>query len=176
MNDDTTNSNIAGDISNITTNASTANTSTTIPQGQPVYVQNQLGQPVIVPLTPVNRAPPTAYYPQTPQPNIQYGNQNYPSVPPPSYEEVQNNRNDIVVVVDEFQLPRHSVRMKCPYCNKIVDTEIEYEDNVLVWGLCIILFIFTCLCCIPFCIKDIKDVVHYCPICRYEIAVKRRTI
>ncbi|ORY46282.1 hypothetical protein LY90DRAFT_703412 [Neocallimastix californiae] len=83
---------------------------------------------------------------------------------------------EVVLMINETQVPRSSFKMRCPHCNKTVDTEVQFEDNVLVWALCIILFIFTCLCCIPFCISDLKDAVHYCPICRNEIARRDRVI
>jgi len=88
----------------------------------------------------------------------------------------QNQNQEVILMINETQVPRQSFKMKCPHCNKTVDTVIQFEDNVLVWGLCVILFIYTCLCCIPFCITELKDAVHYCPICRNEIARRDRVI
>jgi len=66
--------------------------------------------------------------------------------------------------------------MYCPYCKKTVKTYIQYEDNIIVWGLCFALFCFTVvLFWLPFIFNQLKDIVHYCPYCRNEVGRKSRT-
>ncbi|ORX43499.1 hypothetical protein BCR36DRAFT_415519 [Piromyces finnis] len=118
-------------------------------------------------------------------------NPSMPIQPPPTYQQTimstfneSNKKSDILdnqqqqqpiyIIVGPNEIPRHPTKMYCPNCKKTVNTSVQYEDNVLIWCLCIILFLFTFLCCIPFCIEDLKDVVHYCPICRREIARREK--
>jgi len=68
------------------------------------------------------------------------------------------------------KLPRHSVKVLCPHCNQVVDTKISFENNSLTYGCCILLFCFTCLLWIlPICLNTLKDCIHYCPKCNFEI-------
>ena len=98
----------------------------------------------------------------------------------PSYTQIPQSfreQKQVVVLVNQVNPglisnpPRYSFRTVCPSCNNVVDTRIEYENNGFVWLLCLFLFFFTIfLCCIPFCINSIKDVVHRCPMCNRVIA------
>jgi len=139
-------------------------------QPQPVVGQPMLGQPQPVYVQVPDQSQLVLYYP--PQGNTSMD-------PPPAYTEKATTPSapqEVVIMVNSNQVPRHSAKLRCPHCNKTVDTVVQYEDNALVWVLCIILFIFTFLCCIPFCINDLKDAVHYCPICKNEIAKRERLV
>jgi len=133
-------------------------------QPQPVFVQ---GQPVYYPaVTPQGQVPAApqqlVYYPP---PNY---NQTVPSAPTAGAPQYAN-------VVVSNTVPRYSCKIVCPNCKKEVDTIVSVENSTLVWVLCIILFIFTGICCfIPFLISSLKEYVHYCPSCRREIARKKR--
>lgn len=82
-----------------------------------------------------------------------------------------NDPNAFTTMMMPSVVSRNPVQMRCPYCNENIVTVIKYENNSLVWILTILLFIFCCCCfCIPLLIDDIKDVIHYCPICNREIA------
>jgi uncharacterized protein with PIN domain len=82
-----------------------------------------------------------------------------------------NDPNAFTTMMMPSVVSRNPVQMRCPYCNENICTVIKYENNSLVWILTILLFIFCCCCfCIPLLIDDIKDVIHYCPICNREIA------
>jgi len=82
-----------------------------------------------------------------------------------------NDPNAFTTMMMPSIVSRNPVQMRCPYCNENIVTVIKYENNSLVWILTILLFIFCCCCfCIPLLIDDIKDVIHYCPICNREIA------
>jgi len=73
--------------------------------------------------------------------------------------------------VRAITVPKSSFQMRCPNCRQQVYTVVHYEDTAIVWLLCIILFCFTgILCFIPFLIPSLKDAIHYCPICRRELA------
>ena len=153
-----------------------------VQQPQPVVIQHpgyvQQPQPVVMPQPEYVQQPQPIYNGQVPPPPSYQQSVGFSQQTEPVNEKGGNNVNNqpqqVVVMVTPNQIPRVSTKMLCPYCNKTVDTKISFEDNALVWGLCVILFIFTLLCCIPFCIDDLKDVVHYCPICRREIARRER--
>ncbi|OUM66916.1 hypothetical protein PIROE2DRAFT_5774 [Piromyces sp. E2] len=68
-------------------------------------------------------------------------------------------------------IPRWSMQTVCPNCNKQVYTKIQYENNAIIFLLCIVLCFFTCICgIIPLFFNSLKDCVHYCPNCGREIA------
>ena len=148
-------------------------------QNNPYQYQNNGAAPIGAPQTIAytqQQNPPNHNYNQNVQ--IYQGQQPYIQPVQPAYAQIPQTirePNQVVVLVNPGYIggnpPRHSFRMVCPNCNKAVDTVIDYESNSYVWLLCFLLFLFTaCLCCIPFCIDSIKDVVHRCPICNKEIA------
>ena len=94
--------------------------------------------------------------------------------------QTMRDQNQVVVLVNPVNPafianpPRHSFRTVCPNCNKLVNTEVEFENNSMVWLLCFLLFFFTVFfCCIAFCITSIKDVSHRCPVCKQVIASRK---
>ncbi|OUM63660.1 hypothetical protein PIROE2DRAFT_9736, partial [Piromyces sp. E2] len=117
------------------------------------------------------------------QPNPGYPFQSQVLLQNPSQAQLYNSQGQYSITVNTNDpnafttmmmlsvVSRNPVQMRCPYCNENIVTVIKYENNSLVWILTILLFIFCCCCfCIPLLIDDIKDVIHYCPICNREIA------
>ncbi|PKK73457.1 hypothetical protein RhiirC2_847620 [Rhizophagus irregularis] len=63
----------------------------------------------------------------------------------------------------------------CPHCNDIVLSYIEYKNGSCTWLSCFILsHMLVAACFIPFCVNDLKDVVHYCPNCNKIMAIYSR--
>ncbi|XP_068176749.1 LITAF domain-containing protein-like [Antennarius striatus] len=65
----------------------------------------------------------------------------------------------------------------CPKCRQTVLSEVEYSSGLLTFlvcsGLCI--FGFGCGCClIPFCVNQLKDVIHTCPTCKTQLGSHNR--
>ena len=94
--------------------------------------------------------------------------------------QTMRDQNQVVVLVNPINQafianpPRHSFSTVCPNCNKVVNTEVEFENNGYVWLVCLLLFCFTAFfCCIAFCINSLKDVSHRCPICKNVIASRK---
>jgi len=78
-----------------------------------------------------------------------------PAGEPPSYQQTlsptndvknlaeQQVRNAVVICNSGTYVPKHSYNMYCPYCKKNVPSVVEFENNTLVWLLCIgLCFIF----------------------------------
>ncbi|KAJ8309787.1 hypothetical protein KUTeg_011652 [Tegillarca granosa] len=113
-------------------------------------------------------------------------------LPPPAYEEnppasgygepVYNPPSNVVVpmpVANVVRFQNSPVRMQCFACNKDIVTTTSYESGMMAWVVCFTLFavLFTWfICCIPFCIKDLKDVKHSCPNCNQELGRYNRLI
>jgi len=140
------------------------------------------GQPQQPQTVPVQGPPPVlvqgqpVYYPAVaPQQLVYYPPPNYDqlaaSAPAPSAPATPQYANAVV----SNTVPRYSCKIICPNCKKEVDTIVSVENSTLVWILCVVLFLFTGICCfIPFLIKSLKEYVHYCPSCRREIARNKR--
>ncbi|KAL6621161.1 LITAF-like zinc ribbon domain-containing protein [Neocallimastix sp. 'constans'] len=78
-------------------------------------------------------------------------------------------------ILGEPEIPKTPFLVKCPHCNTDVRTVIKYENNEIVYLLCIVLCIVSCIFSfIPFLINGIKDCVHYCPYCKREISRAKR--
>ncbi|KAA3676634.1 lipopolysaccharide-induced tumor necrosis factor-alpha factor [Paragonimus westermani] len=79
------------------------------------------------------------------------------------------------IVVQPVQ--RDPVRLQCPYCLEDIITLTEYHPGVCTYlssvGLCVIGCPFGC-CLIPFCLNDLKDVVHRCPSCSHVVATYKK--
>ncbi|RNA17581.1 lipopolysaccharide-induced tumor necrosis factor-alpha factor [Brachionus plicatilis] len=69
-----------------------------------------------------------------------------------------------------------------PYCLAEIITKIDYKSGLTNWlacggicisGLCLLFPWFGCQF-IPFCINDLKDVVHSCPNCKKELGIASR--
>ncbi|XP_045053644.2 LITAF domain-containing protein-like [Desmodus rotundus] len=65
----------------------------------------------------------------------------------------------------------------CPYCGNYILTVTTPVPGLLTWMLCTGLFVFGCFlgCCLfPFCMENLMDVKHICPVCRHEVFRYRR--
>ncbi|RIA97288.1 LITAF-like zinc ribbon domain-containing protein [Glomus cerebriforme] len=58
----------------------------------------------------------------------------------------------------------------CPHCHRTVLSVIRYESGGCTWLCCLALSFFSPLCFIPFCVTDLKDVIHNCPNCHKIMA------
>ncbi|XP_003746428.1 lipopolysaccharide-induced tumor necrosis factor-alpha factor homolog [Galendromus occidentalis] len=62
-----------------------------------------------------------------------------------------------------------SVRMGCPYCGKLVVSQTTYQRGMLTYVASLVVGSLggslCCLCLIPCCSDDFKDVEHRCPAC-----------
>ncbi|ORX59220.1 hypothetical protein BCR36DRAFT_408732 [Piromyces finnis] len=128
-----------------------------IPPEQPPSYQQLTGIPPIIqtPIIPTSSAPAPA--------------------PAPDAKESENKNKSAAIPTFGYYVPKSSCIMHCQYCDKDVSTVIQYENNAIIWIASVILLVIgSCLCCIPFLIISIKDVVHYCPNCKTEIARKER--
>ncbi|KAG5676623.1 hypothetical protein PVAND_006443 [Polypedilum vanderplanki] len=66
------------------------------------------------------------------------------------------------------------LHVKCMHCSENVFTNIHYDSNLCVYLTALFLCSVSCLCCIPFFIKQIKDVRHSCPRCDTYLGTYRR--
>ena len=125
--------------------------------------------------------PPPVY---TPQPQAMY-----PYVPPlgkPVYTTVQpghptsstavmypNQQTVIHQTVTAPTLQRQPVNCICYHCNANIVTQTEKEVGGIVWLLCFMIFLvggfFFCLCLVPCCITELRDVHHRCPECHRRL-------
>ncbi|XP_059148516.1 lipopolysaccharide-induced tumor necrosis factor-alpha factor-like [Physella acuta] len=122
------------------------------------------------------------------QTNPSVGN-SVPSDPPPSYPPLTNaaytgtyhavtsgpgyQRFDHCISL--VQLGPDSCFVQCPTCGHEVMTDIHHRAGTLTFitaGLCF----FLCIVCtfLPFCMDDLQDVTHTCPICKHHIGTYSR--
>ena len=161
---------------------------TPYPTGQPPY---PTGQPPIVQGQPAGLNS-QGQYPsapgqllQQPPPPVAYPAQG--DVPPP-YKEGAPVAGyatppgavpaNTTVIVHQQQFNQFPVSCMCPNCHQSVVTTTVAETSTLTWlisgGICLLGGWVCCLCLIPFCIDDLKDVRHVCPGCRHTVGVYRR--
>ena len=106
-------------------------------------------------------------YNQPPPSNMAYNQPgvSYPPPPPP-------------VIMAAHQLGRFPTPCTCPKCHENIVTVTTMEHGTATWLLCLFIFLLgggiLCLCFIPFCINDMKDVHHSCPKCYHKIGVNTR--
>jgi len=137
-----------------------------------------------------NYPPETQYLPQGQQPyrgegeevrlNMQGENSSnmiQNTVPMPEYKNL--NAEMIPVVYDPALLHKISSREPqlalCAKCNKYVQTTVKYEIGKGTLISSTFMALFGALACswIPCCINDMKDAVHYCPVCSEMIGKKK---
>jgi len=70
---------------------------------------------------------------------------------------------------------KNPVQIVCPTCHQQIITQITEETGALTWILAVVLLL-TCPCfsCVPFCVKECKDVAHFCPNCKTMLGIKKR--
>ncbi|CAK80703.1 unnamed protein product (macronuclear) [Paramecium tetraurelia] len=62
----------------------------------------------------------------------------------------------------------------CPYCQKPVQTMIEYQSGCSTWLACMLLFLFFLpLFFLPFCFEECQDKIHKCPNCGKRVGKKK---
>ncbi|XP_070580679.1 lipopolysaccharide-induced tumor necrosis factor-alpha factor homolog [Ptychodera flava] len=68
------------------------------------------------------------------------------------------------------------VRTRCPHCQEVVETWLEYRTGAMAWFICILLFLFGVwpCCVLPLCVDSYKDVIHLCPYCHSKLGSFRR--
>ncbi|XP_051522686.1 lipopolysaccharide-induced tumor necrosis factor-alpha factor-like isoform X1 [Myxocyprinus asiaticus] len=74
-------------------------------------------------------------------------------------------------------LPMTTATVKCPFCKKIIDTEVRYKIGSNVFLFCCLLSVVGCLagcCLVPFCMNRFKDVAHKCPSCSKDVGKSQR--
>merc|ERR1711953_189307 len=125
----------------------------------------------------MNEKPPPPYNPNPPmagfaqpmtQPQV---NQPLPGQPP----VVQVVHTQQVVHTKPAPFGRDPVPTVCPHCSQTVTTKTEYKNGLATWLICGGCALFGCwlgCCLIPFCVNDMKDVVHECPKCGKVITTK----
>ncbi|KAL4426775.1 hypothetical protein ABPG74_006572 [Tetrahymena malaccensis] len=114
-------------------------------------------------------------YPQTQNNNTQNENV-FPAVtyPPEQYPPMQNQPMQIQVpqVVQNMAcMSPYPVQTTCHNCKKTLTTTVTSKAGSGTWMMSLILCLFTCCCCIPFCIDSCKDKVHTCPDCQTQLGV-----
>jgi len=165
------------------------------PTGQPVpppYTQ-QGGPPVFPgqpPAAPAYQPPDGTVYPPTNYPPQQPGTYYPPQQPgtfvqqPPGYQCLPGQPGVPVVgttilVTTGPQNSRAPTNCICPKCQQNIVTQVSYETGSAAWILfgiiCLLGGWVFCLCLIPFCINDLKDVHHTCPNCKHLIAICKRS-
>ncbi|XP_076997972.1 lITAF domain-containing protein isoform X2 [Tamandua tetradactyla] len=111
------------------------------------------------------------------EPPVDPRNANQSSQAPPSFY-VQSPQGVQTVLltrtpkVDSRCCSSIPVRTTCTYCGSHVITVTSSVPGTLTWLMCTGLFMFGCAlgCCfLPFCISDLMDVKHTCPVCQHEI-------
>ena len=63
--------------------------------------------------------------------------------------------------------------MVCPHCKITITTTTQPDMGTLAWLACMMLCP-VCLCCLPCCVDDLKDVTHQCPSCNAFLGVYKR--
>uniref|UniRef100_A0A3B5KEQ8 LITAF domain-containing protein n=1 Tax=Takifugu rubripes TaxID=31033 RepID=A0A3B5KEQ8_TAKRU len=65
--------------------------------------------------------------------------------------------------------------VSCPFCQQVVSSKVKYVPGRTAWGMCVILVMLFCgFCLIPFMVRSLHDVHHYCPQCKRLLHVHKR--
>ncbi|TWW58852.1 lipopolysaccharide-induced tumor necrosis factor-alpha factor homolog isoform X1 [Takifugu flavidus] len=67
--------------------------------------------------------------------------------------------------------------VSCPFCQQVVSSKVIYVPGRTAWGMCVILAmlgLFCGFCLIPFMVRSLHDVHHYCPQCKRLLHVHKR--
>jgi len=80
-----------------------------------------------------------------------------------------------VMTNNQQDFRRYRQQAFCSTCQQQITTQTDYRIGGGTWIMCCIVFFiggFLGCCCIPFCMKSCKDVVHRCPICNRIVGKK----
>jgi hypothetical protein len=83
-------------------------------------------------------------------------------------------RSNTIITMSAFdQFSAHTV---CPYCKEETETVLRHHTGSATFKCFILLVLLTCglLACLPFLLKDFKDVDHVCQHCGKTIATYKR--
>ncbi|CAD8184385.1 unnamed protein product [Paramecium octaurelia] len=65
----------------------------------------------------------------------------------------------------------------CPYCQRMIQTRVEYKMGVYSWIVVILLLVlFFPLFFLPFCFLECQDKEHKCPHCNKKVGYKQYRI
>lgn len=84
--------------------------------------------------------------------------------------------NTTVIMTTQLTLGDNPATLTCPNCNNSVTSVVTKEMGLMVWlaagGMCII-GLWPCAC-IPFCITDLYDSKHTCPVCKHHLGYHKK--
>merc|ERR1711962_1994795 len=123
------------------------------------------------PPPPYAQNPPMAGFEQAGMASAPVTNQQPLPGQPPVVQVVHTQQ----VIAQPHRFGRDPLPTVCPHCNQSVTTKVEYKNGLATWLICGGCAIFGCwlgCCLIPFCVNDMKDVVHECPRCGKVISTK----
>ena len=152
-----------------------------VPEGTHAYPPPSQGQGApgyAIPPPGYNMAPPPGYMPPPGAPTGYMPAPGMPAgyIPPPGAPIYTSGAP--ITIVHALSLGSASASCTCPKCNQQVFTNTESYAGSIVWLICLFIILFGgwvfCLCFIPFCIEDLKDVRHSCPNCKHVIGVYKR--
>ncbi|XP_072022698.1 uncharacterized protein [Amphiura filiformis] len=138
------------------------------PGGPPGYPPQQPGYP----------QQPAGYPPQ--QPGYPAQQPGYPQQQQPGYPQatvvVGQPTTTTIVTTSMIHVSDRPVNTQCPNCQNQVTSVVQRTMGGMVWLIAAILCIvglWPC-CLIPFCITDLYDCDHTCPVCKYHLGSFRR--
>ena len=117
---------------------------------------------------PTNQALPQAH-----QPHTYYSPQPVPAGVHMSNKSLQNVHSP---VLPALKLEDNSVIIKCPFCLAVGPTKTEEVPGLLTYVMLGLGFIGGCcgFCCLPLCIRRLKDIEHYCSYCNHPLCTYKR--
>ncbi|XP_072043632.1 lipopolysaccharide-induced tumor necrosis factor-alpha factor homolog [Amphiura filiformis] len=96
--------------------------------------------------------------------------------PPPAVVTVQQPTTTTIVSTQVVSLGDRPTVTQCPNCHNTVTTVVTREMGLMVWliaGVLCLFGIWPC-CLIPFCITDLYDARHTCPVCNYHLGMCKK--
>ncbi|CAG8544159.1 10561_t:CDS:2 [Paraglomus brasilianum] len=99
-------------------------------------------------------------------PKMSYTNP-YPAIPNPTYG---TSRDTVILTpaVPLADIKDQPVVTTCPQCQRVVLSHTRYRNGSATWLASFALMCFGLnggCCLIPFCLNDLKNVIHECPNC-----------
>uniref|UniRef100_A0A3Q3W8G3 LITAF domain-containing protein n=1 Tax=Mola mola TaxID=94237 RepID=A0A3Q3W8G3_MOLML len=110
-----------------------------------------------------------------------------PTTPPPTYGEAvgvapTQTQTQQVIVTQPQPVPVALPYLTdfpaltcCPHCNQTVTTKVTFKPGAAAWGLCLIVMLLCCGCClIPFMMPSLREAHHSCPQCKTHLHIYKR--